>query len=188
MGPQMARDAKIEDVTGRWAPRFISNGVPLTDYQEVTGSLETWEDWCKAWAGRAAVHEAMGRALERARGGEGPSFIETVIPRFDGHFVGDPQPFRTQEEMDEARANDCLVKFREKVLGGTDPVTADADSARRKACTSQRFARVSLQRRRSPQSPQGHEGPLRGPIKIKNRGPEVPKYIDIGPLGAQGPK
>lgn len=74
-----------------------------------------------------AVHEAMGRALERARGGEGPSFIETVIPRFDGHFVGDPQPFRTQEEMDEARANDCLVKFREKVLGASLLEQSDFD-------------------------------------------------------------
>ena len=36
----MARDAKIEEVTGRWAPRFVSNGVSLTDYQEVTGTLE----------------------------------------------------------------------------------------------------------------------------------------------------
>ena len=57
----MTRDEKIEAVTGRWAPRFISNGVPLSDYQDVTGSLGSWGDWCHAWAGRAAVHEEMGR-------------------------------------------------------------------------------------------------------------------------------
>ena len=57
----MTRDEKIEAVTGRWAPRFISNGVPLTDYQDVTRSLGNWDDWCHAWAGRAAVHEEMGR-------------------------------------------------------------------------------------------------------------------------------
>ncbi len=74
-----------------------------------------------------AVHEAMSRAIERGRKGEGPSFIETQIPRFDGHFVGDPQPFRTQAELDEARANDCLVKFREKVLGASLLDQADFD-------------------------------------------------------------
>lgn len=63
-----------------------------------------------------AVHEAMGRALERARSGEGPSFIETQTPRYEGHFVGDPQPFRTEEEMAEARQIDCLAKFRARVL------------------------------------------------------------------------
>lgn len=58
----MAKDAKIEGVIGRWAPRFISNGVPLTDYEEVTGALEKWDDWCSAWSDRAALHEEMGRA------------------------------------------------------------------------------------------------------------------------------
>ena len=36
------------------------NGVPLTDFQEVTGSVERWEDWCSAWSARAAVHEELG--------------------------------------------------------------------------------------------------------------------------------
>ncbi|MGB0572744.1 MAG: alpha/beta hydrolase family protein [Alphaproteobacteria bacterium] len=44
-----------------WAPRLVANGVPLTDFQEVTASIETWDDWCSAWSGRAAIHEAMGR-------------------------------------------------------------------------------------------------------------------------------
>ena len=99
MGPQMARDAKIEDVTGRWAPRFISNGVPLTDYQEVTGSLETWEDWCKAWAGRAAVHEAMGReALDAGHTVSAAQHLDTagVLYHFAKFvFVNDMDQLRT---------------------------------------------------------------------------------------------
>ncbi len=57
----MAKDERIAAVTGRWAPRFISNGVPLTDYDQVTGALERWDDWCRAWAARAAEHEEAGR-------------------------------------------------------------------------------------------------------------------------------
>ena len=33
----------------------------LADFEDVTKSLERWEDWCAAWSERAAVHEALGR-------------------------------------------------------------------------------------------------------------------------------
>ena len=62
----MARDQVVETVVRNWAPRFISNGVPLFDYQEVTDGLEAWEDWCGAWSARAAEHEAGGRAALKA--------------------------------------------------------------------------------------------------------------------------
>jgi 2,6-dihydroxypseudooxynicotine hydrolase len=42
------------------APRFVTNGVPLTDFQDVTAGLERWEDWCAAWSARGAIHEALG--------------------------------------------------------------------------------------------------------------------------------
>jgi 2,6-dihydroxypseudooxynicotine hydrolase len=42
--------------------------VALTDFEEVTQSLRSWDDWCKAWCERAAVHEEMGReALARRK-------------------------------------------------------------------------------------------------------------------------
>ena len=33
----------------------------LADFEEVTGSIERWEDWCAAWSARAKVHEDLGR-------------------------------------------------------------------------------------------------------------------------------
>jgi 2,6-dihydroxypseudooxynicotine hydrolase len=57
----MARDARVESAIAHWAPRFVSNGVVLADFQEVTAGLERWDDWCSAWSARAAVHEALGR-------------------------------------------------------------------------------------------------------------------------------
>src|SRR5205085_6262504 len=56
-----ARDPRVETAISHWAPRFISNGVLLADFQEVTGAIERWEDWCAAWSARAAVHEQLGR-------------------------------------------------------------------------------------------------------------------------------
>jgi 2,6-dihydroxypseudooxynicotine hydrolase len=59
--PSAARkDSRVEAAISHWAPRFVANGVPLTDFQEVTAGCSRWEDWCQAWNARAAVHEALG--------------------------------------------------------------------------------------------------------------------------------
>ena len=42
-------DALVQSAIHHWAPRFVANGVPLTDFEEVTAKLERWEDWCEAW-------------------------------------------------------------------------------------------------------------------------------------------
>ncbi len=55
-------DALVQSAIHHWAPRFVSNGVPLTDFEEVTAKLERWEDWCEAWCKCAAMHEGIGRA------------------------------------------------------------------------------------------------------------------------------
>jgi len=46
----------------QWAPRLAANGVPLTDFQEVTAAIATWDDWCGAWPTRAAIQGDMGRS------------------------------------------------------------------------------------------------------------------------------
>lgn len=56
-----ARDARVETAIHHWAPRFVSSGVPLTDFEEVTQGLVRWDDWCAAWSARAAMHEELGR-------------------------------------------------------------------------------------------------------------------------------
>jgi len=62
----MAKDSRVDSAISHWAPRFISNGVLLADFQDVTAGIERWEDWCCAWSARATVHEALGReALEQ---------------------------------------------------------------------------------------------------------------------------
>jgi len=57
----MAKDPRVASAISHWAPRFVSNGVLLADFEDVTGALERWEDWCAAWCERAKVHEDLGR-------------------------------------------------------------------------------------------------------------------------------
>jgi len=74
-----------------------------------------------------AVREAMGRALDHARGGKGPYAIESQCKRFLGHFVGDPQAYRTPAELAAARAADALPRFRKSVVEASLLTDADLD-------------------------------------------------------------
>ncbi len=54
-------DPRVAAAIAHWAPRFVSNGVLLADFEEVTAGIARWEDWCAAWCERAKVHQALGR-------------------------------------------------------------------------------------------------------------------------------
>ncbi len=58
----MSSDPLLKAAIAHWGPRFVANGVVLTDFEEVTGSLTSYDDWCRAWSARAAHHEELGRA------------------------------------------------------------------------------------------------------------------------------
>ena len=57
----MPKDSRVSSAISHWAPRFVSNGVILADFEEVTASIERWEDWCAAWSARAKLHEDLGK-------------------------------------------------------------------------------------------------------------------------------
>lgn len=55
------RDARVDAAIHHWAPRFVANGVPLADFQEVTAGVARWEAWCAAWCARGQVHERLAQ-------------------------------------------------------------------------------------------------------------------------------
>src|SRR5665647_3793849 len=57
----MSTDSVLTAAIAHWGPRFVANGVVLTDFEEVTASMSSYDDWCAAWSKRAAHHEAIGR-------------------------------------------------------------------------------------------------------------------------------
>ena len=59
-----------------------------------------------------AVRDAMGEAVERARSGGGPTFLECKTYRYHGHYLGDdPRRYRTAEEEARYRARDCIERL-----------------------------------------------------------------------------
>ena len=63
-----------------------------------------------------AIDAAFERALKRARAGEGPSLIECKTYRWMGHWTGDPQTYRTREEVAEWKKKDPIKRWREKLI------------------------------------------------------------------------
>lgn len=75
-----------------------------------------------------AVAEATARAIDRARAGEGPSFIEAVTYRWRGHSKSDKNRYRTKEEIAEWKGRDPIAAFAHRLLesGLVDQAQLDA--------------------------------------------------------------
>jgi len=63
-----------------------------------------------------AVYDATREAAERARRGEGPSLIEAKVQRFLGHYLGDPEPYRTKEDVAKLREKDPLPRLQQDLV------------------------------------------------------------------------
>lgn len=77
----------------------------------------------------SAVHAATCSAVERARSGNGSTFIEAKTYRFDEHAMGLTvvRPYRDKAEVDEYRSKrDPVVLYRESLIkAGTKTVLLD---------------------------------------------------------------
>lgn len=93
----------IEDVTaGEIRARVDALGL----WTETVDGMDVW-----------AVREAAQRAVDHARVGGGPAFLETLTYRFVGHSRSDPGAYRKAGELDEMRKRDPLVVGRESLSG-----------------------------------------------------------------------
>jgi acetoin:2,6-dichlorophenolindophenol oxidoreductase subunit alpha len=76
-----------------------------------------------------AVYEAAHEALEHARSGQGPVFVDVTTYRMQGHYIGDPQVYRSKESREEAAEHDPIVLLRERLGLGDDEFDAlDSDA------------------------------------------------------------
>jgi len=57
----MTTDPRLQAAVSHWGARFVANGVALTDFEDVTRSINSYDEWCSAWSSKAAVHEGLGR-------------------------------------------------------------------------------------------------------------------------------
>jgi dienelactone hydrolase len=117
MERKTARDPRVEAAISHWAPRFVANGVPLTDFEEVTAGCERWEDWCNAWSARAAIHEELGdQALKDGfKLSAGEHYTRAAVCYHFGKFLF----VNDMERMKQAHRK--AVECRTKALPLLDP-------------------------------------------------------------------
>jgi len=65
-----------------------------------------------------AVYDVTREAVQRARGGGGPTFVEAKTYRLRGHYEGDPQVYRSPAEIEAWRARDPIPAFRRRLVEG----------------------------------------------------------------------
>ncbi len=94
-----------------------------------------------------AIYETAGDAVARARRGGGPSLIEVRTDRLFGHFEGDPQVYRTPEEMALLKERDAMRAFERRLIDTGAITAAEAqtvwDRARAEVDEAIEFARTS---------------------------------------------
>lgn len=77
------------------------------------------------------VAAAIGRALDRARSGDGPTLIECKTYRYSGHSRADAATYRPEGELDKWLERDPITLHRRQLVAGgvLDDAAADALAA-----------------------------------------------------------
>lgn len=63
-----------------------------------------------------AVHEATNKAVDHARSGKGPYFIEAMTYRYRGHSMSDPELYRLKDEVEEHRQRDAIERLKTQMM------------------------------------------------------------------------
>jgi len=95
----------------------------MTPFHETTSIVETYQR--AAAFGIEAVqvdgndlelmYNAVEQAVAKARVGSGPIYIEAMTYRLWGHMMGDPEVYRTKEEVAQARENEPILRLGQRL-------------------------------------------------------------------------
>jgi len=63
------------------------------------------------------VYNKINKVANDVRGGNGPVLVEAKTYRYRGHYEGDPEVYRTKDEINEWKKKDPILKLEEKMVG-----------------------------------------------------------------------
>src|SRR5262245_62836268 len=74
-----------------------------------------------------AVYKATRRALDHGRGRKGHVFLAVETYRLVGHYIGDPQVYRSKEELAKTRETQDPIQHLREMLELSDDEVEEAD-------------------------------------------------------------
>jgi pyruvate dehydrogenase E1 component alpha subunit len=109
MGTALSRSSAVRDLTARGGTAYGIPGLSINGNDIELMARTTRE------------------AANRARAGEGPTFIEAQTYRFKGHSISDPAKYRLKDELEEAHRNDPIHIYENvlKERGWIDDATIE---------------------------------------------------------------
>jgi pyruvate dehydrogenase E1 component alpha subunit len=75
-----------------------------------------------------AVYEAAAEAVARARRGDGPTLLVTECYRLEGHYAGEPEVYRSRDEVKEYWQREPLARFRRDMTAAGQVTDAELDA------------------------------------------------------------
>jgi pyruvate dehydrogenase E1 component alpha subunit len=115
MGTAVARASAVEDI----AQKASAYDMPCCEQVDGMNVL--------------AVYEEISRAVDYARQGNGPYFVEAITYRYRGHSMGDPERYRTAEEIEARRKDDPIEHFRDHLMAEEGVAAGELDEIERSA-------------------------------------------------------
>ena len=98
------------------------------------------------------VYEETRNAADKARRGEGPTLLECLTYRWDGHFGGDPGTgYRAREEIEQWKQR-CPIKRLKEKLNGEGSIT-EAEFEKLSASVYAELNEVAAKAQASPLPP-----------------------------------
>jgi pyruvate dehydrogenase E1 component alpha subunit len=93
------------------------------------------------------VAEAVDEAIQRARRGDGPTFLEMKTYRYRGHSMSDAQHYRTKDEVSEYKKIDPITQvldiIKEKNYATEDEIDAINKGVKKLVTECEKFAEES---------------------------------------------
>jgi TPP-dependent pyruvate/acetoin dehydrogenase alpha subunit len=81
-----------------------------------------------------AVMDAAHRLAAHARAGQGPGLLHARTCRFEGHYFGEPQAYRSRDEVQQARlTRDPIPRLRDRLLAQGRLSEAEAQAIQEEA-------------------------------------------------------
>jgi pyruvate dehydrogenase E1 component alpha subunit len=79
------------------------------------------------------VRKTAEKVIKQVRSGKGPYFLEIVTYRYRGHSMGDPERYRTPEEVKKWQENDPIGIYRKQLLEKQLAAEIDLDQVEARA-------------------------------------------------------